>query len=137
MKVRLTFEGQAPDGDGVEALREVVETRLEDVAELRLVKVEDVGAARKERFGEYENVLLTEAEFGELKRLYGRSLAYKLIDRFSAKLKEKGYRYRDHFTTIVEWQKEDRVTITEEELNNSLGDLFRAVIEAGEEESDD
>ena len=136
MKVRLTFEGKACDGDDVEALREVVQTRLEDVAELRLVKVENVDATLKGYYGEYSNVRLTEAEYNELIRLYGKRLAAELVDKLSVKLKTKGYRFRDHFTTIVEWQKEDFAASEKEEKESFIDGFFRSVIEAREESDD-
>ena len=136
MKVRLTFEGKACDGDDMEALREVVQTRLEDVADLRLVKVENVDATLKGHYGKYSNVRLTEAEHNELIRLYGKRLAAELVDKLSVKLKTKGYRFRDHFTTIVEWQKEDFAASEKEERESFIDDFFRSVIEAREESDD-
>lgn len=134
MKVRMTFEGQAPDGDGVEALREVVKARLEDVAELRLVKVENISAG-KGHYGKYGNVRLSEAERAELIRLYGAKLAAELVDKLSVKLKTKGYRFRDHFSTIVEWQKEDGVARGASSFD--IDEFFAAAVKRGEEESDD
>ena len=130
-KVRLTFEGQSRDGDDTEALREVVETRLEDVAELRLVKVEDISAG-KGHYGKYGNVRLSEAERAELIRLYGERLAAELVDKLSVKLKTKGYRFRDHFSTIVEWQKEDRVGWGAASFN--IDEFFTAAVKRSMEE---
>ena len=130
MKVRLTFEGKTNDGDGVEALREVVEVRLEDVAELRLVKVEDISAG-KGHYGKYGNVRLSEAERAELIRLYGERLAAELVDKLSVKLKTKGYRFRDHFSTIVEWQKEDGVS--REASSFDIDEFFAAAVKKSEE----
>ena len=132
MKVRLTFEGKACDGDDVEALREVVQTRLEDVAELRLVKVEDISAG-KGHYGKYGNVRLSEAERAELIRLYGERLAAELVDKLSVKLKTKGYRFRDHFSTIVEWQKEDGVARGSSSFN--IDEFFDAAVKKSMEES--
>ena len=131
MKVRMIFEGQAPDGDGVEALREVVKARLEDVAELRLVKVEDISAG-KGHYGKYGNVRLSEAEREELIRLYGKRLAADLVDKLSVKLKTKGYRFRDHFSTIVEWQKEDGTACGAASFN--IDEFFDAALERSMED---
>lgn len=60
----------------------------------------------KKPFGEYANVMLTEAERAELVKRYGKT-AERLIDVFSRKLKAKGYKYDDHFAAIVLWAEED------------------------------
>lgn len=132
MKVRLTFEGKACDGDDMEALREAVETRLEDVADLRLVKVENVDRALKGHYGKYSNVRLTEAERDELIRLYGKRLAAELVDKLSVKLKTKGYRFRDHFSTIVEWQREDGTARGASSFD--IDEFFAAAVKRSEEE---
>lgn len=103
--VGLMFEGAVRDSEDISALKETVETRLEDMADLRLVKVEYGGS--KERFGKYGNVLLTSAERDKLEEMFGVRRASELVDRLSVKLETKGYRFKSHFAVIVEWEAED------------------------------
>ncbi len=62
----------------------------------------------KKAYGEFHNVFLTDSEKIALSEKYGAK-ADKLIDQFSAKLKSKGYKFADHYATIVSWANEDLV----------------------------
>lgn len=64
--------------------------------------------SEKKAYGEFGNVWLTEGEKKALSEKYG-DMADKLIEQFSAKLKSKGYKFDDHYATIVSWANEDNV----------------------------
>ncbi len=63
--------------------------------------------AERKAYGEFCNVMLTEEERAALSEKYGDA-AEALIDKFSAKLRSKGYRFADHYATIVLWASEDK-----------------------------
>ena len=63
--------------------------------------------AEKKAYGEFCNVMLTDEERAQLSEKYGGA-AEVLIDKFSAKLKSKGYQFADHYATIVLWESEDK-----------------------------
>ncbi len=65
--------------------------------------------ARKDlgRYGRFENVMLTRAEHDQLIEIYGKSCGEELIESFSMKLKSKGYKYDDHYSTILLWAQKD------------------------------
>ena len=62
---------------------------------------------KKQAYGRYGNVMLTEGEHVELKKRIRNADDY--IDRFSRKLRDKGYRYTDHFGAILDWWVRDSV----------------------------
>lgn len=64
-------------------------------------------AMPKKEYGQFGNVMLTEAERAMLTEKYGET-AEALIDKFSAKLRSKGYQFADHYATIVLWASEDK-----------------------------
>lgn len=59
------------------------------------------------RYGRFENVMLTRAEHDQLIEIYGKSCGEELIETFSQKLKSKGYKYDDHYATILLWAEKD------------------------------
>ena len=63
--------------------------------------------AEKKAYGEFCNVMLTDKERAQLSEKYG-STSEVLINKFSAKLKSKGYKFADHYATIVLWESEDK-----------------------------
>ena len=56
--------------------------------------------------GKYSNVYLSTEEYLAICREIKNADAY--IDRFSEKLKTRGYRYPDHFAAILEWWARDK-----------------------------
>lgn len=60
----------------------------------------------KHKYGEYNNVLLSDAEFEKLKaELPNRYQDY--IERLSGYMQSKGVRYKDHLATIRNWARKD------------------------------
>jgi hypothetical protein len=63
----------------------------------------------KEPFGCFENVEMTSEDRDRLVAMFGEEVARELIDNLSRKLKSKGYKYEDHYATILVWAKKDGV----------------------------
>lgn len=61
----------------------------------------------KKPMGIFRNVMLCGSEYELLKKKYGEKTD-NMIDNFSAKLKSKGYSYKDHYAAIILWQLEDK-----------------------------
>ena len=58
------------------------------------------------RFGEFQNVLLTDSQYADLQNLYpGTGLAY--IERLSQYMASTGKSYRSHYATIKSWIAQD------------------------------
>lgn len=61
---------------------------------------------KKEKYGEFENVLLTEEEYHKLDK--ANLLSY--IDTLSNYIASKGKRYKSHYATILNWSRRDSVS---------------------------
>ncbi|MBQ8836435.1 MAG: replisome organizer [Clostridia bacterium] len=83
--------------------------------------------------GEFGNVYLTEAERSALDGRYGASLAEALIDNLSRRIKSKGYRYEDHYATILDWAAKDGVK-TSSEKSYDTDEFFQAAVQRSLEE---
>lgn len=65
----------------------------------------------KKPYGHYGNVMLTNKERAELDKLIPNAEDY--VDRFSQKLRDRGYTYSNHFKAILDWWKIDsRLPVT-------------------------
>ena len=62
---------------------------------------------QKKGYGEFNNVLLTDGEHQKLEDRLGKPRRDHLIERLSAYMRSKGKRYRDHYATILNWQRRD------------------------------
>ncbi len=67
-------------------------------------KLEEV----KQKFGEFLNVFLTPREYEKLKQRFGEAKAGELIEQLSAGIKSKGYKYKDHYATILNWARREQ-----------------------------
>ncbi len=73
------------------------------------LKERENAPARKDLapFGSFRNVLISRSEYEQLVGKFGKALADELIESFSRKLKSKGYKYDDHYSTILLWADKD------------------------------
>ena len=60
----------------------------------------------KDRFGEFDNVLLSQDEFNKLVELYPTDYQER-IDRLSSYIASKGTRYKSHYATIRNWARRE------------------------------
>jgi len=59
----------------------------------------------KSVFGTFKNVKLTEEEKTKLQDKFGPSATDSLIEELSEGIASKGYRYKDHYATILNWAR--------------------------------
>ena len=109
MTVKMFFSAEVADGEDVRGLCEQIGMHFEKFGDARLLSVSVVkdGESLKVGRGPYKNVMLTDAGYEELVRRLGKGKAEALIADFSYKLYQKGYRFKDHFAAILEWDKEE------------------------------
>ena len=62
---------------------------------------------KKESFGEFENVRLSEQELDKLKSRFGEG-ANSYIERLSNYIASSGKRYKSHYATILTWAEKDK-----------------------------
>ena len=60
---------------------------------------------KKEKYGLFENVLLTEEEYQKLKDRYPDY--QEKIENLSSYIASKGDKYKSHYATIINWSKKD------------------------------
>lgn len=58
----------------------------------------------KESYGTFKNVLLTPSEYEDVYCWDNGAT----LNRFSEKLKSKGYKYQDHYAALCQWHKQDK-----------------------------
>jgi hypothetical protein len=62
----------------------------------------------KQKFGEFENVLLKPEEHEKLTTKLGEEETTRLIENLSEYIHSKGKRYKSHYATILQWSKRDK-----------------------------
>ena len=63
-------------------------------------------APKKHKYGEHQNVLLTDEEYAKLQERFPSDYTKK-IDALSEGLALKGYKYKSHYLAILKWAKND------------------------------
>ena len=61
----------------------------------------------KSKYGEFNNVLLSDNELTKLQEKFGAMKAHQLIENLSEGIASKGYKYKDHYATILSWARRD------------------------------
>ena len=75
---------------------------------------------KKNKYGEFNNVLLTEQEFEKLKEKYPNDYLQR-IERVSDYVASTGKSYKSHYATIISWARnEKKKTKQDGRLNNLL-----------------
>ena len=109
-----------------------------DPAELSFYNPADAvsESAVQERYGMFQNVYLSETEYAELVDRYGKTTAQSLIDNLSTKMRSKGYKFNDHYATILSWAIRDNVK-EKTEKSYDLDDFFGAALQRSYDETPD
>lgn len=61
----------------------------------------------KNKYGTFENVILTDKEYEKLKEKYPHTYEEK-IDSLSYYIESKGNKYKSHYATILSWQRKEK-----------------------------
>jgi hypothetical protein len=75
--------------------------------QLKKEKKERREEGKKDIYGEFANVKLTEEEHGKLVERFGKSDTIARIERLSGYLASTGKRYNSHYATILNWARKD------------------------------
>lgn len=100
---------------------DAVQTHIESTAIKEKEKKENIKVKEtkedKKKYGEFQNVLLTDIEYTKLKERFNSNLP-GMIETLSAGIESKGYKYKSHYATIINWARRtppDDKTLTRHE----------------------
>ena len=63
----------------------------------------------KKKYGEFNNVLLSDEEYQKLKDQFGQPGVSQWIETLSIGIATHGYKYKNHYATILNWERRDQV----------------------------
>lgn len=69
------------------------------------VKAKKTEKIEKEKYGEFQNVLLLPNEYLKLTEQYGEQPTQALIEELSGYLESSGKRYKSHYATLLNWAR--------------------------------
>jgi hypothetical protein len=75
----------------------------------------------KNPYGEFQNVLLTTAEYDKLGIKFGNQKAGEMIERMSAGVASKGYKYKSHYAAILNWDNMDKKRAIGDKFHGNVG----------------
>ena len=108
---KLTFISEAKSVVN-NVVKEVVKNEVKTVVQTADIdkqnkKENTANAVLKKKFGEFENVLLSEQELNKLKTRLGEESS-RYIERLSNYIASSGKRYKSHYATILTWAEKDK-----------------------------
>lgn len=68
----------------------------------------------KNKYGEFENVFLSEKDLIKLNSKFGNKNTLALIEDLSTGIASKGYKYKNHYATIINWGKRKNINRSED-----------------------
>lgn len=84
----------------------------------------------KNKYGEFNNVLLTDSELVNLVERFGKQGSETRIEKLSGYLASKGDKYKSHYATIINWAKmeaerNNNTPVTQEKtFNDSIPNMW-------------
>lgn len=79
-------------------------------------------AREKKKYGEFENVLLTDKEYQKLIDKHGKSVVDEYIEKVSGYCKASGKKYKDYYATVQNWLRKDKPS-TKKSTSYSMDDI--------------
>lgn len=130
-----TVETIPPNGEMLykEQLKDLLEDQLKDerarppTQKPKTPKKQTVASAQK--YGEFDNVLLTDVELDKLRARWPDQQVCAEIEALSTYMKSRGRRYADHYATLLNWLKCDYPP--EDKPSSSSGLIEEGWVNAG------
>lgn len=100
---------ESDDINGYQEISDAPENRIE--SNQNRIRIESESICKKtpkDKFGEFENVLLSNDELVKLKTDF--SDWQERIERLSEYIASSGKKYKDHYATILSWARKDKPT---------------------------
>lgn len=76
-----------------------------DKEQVKVKDKEERNVPKKEKYGEFQNVLLTPNEYMKLVDQYGKEPAEVLVEELSGYIESTGKRYKSHYATLLNWAR--------------------------------
>ena len=77
-----------------------------DLDEEKDLSISTPTASKKHKYGEHQNVLLTDEEYTKLQYRFPTNYKER-IETFSEAIARKGYKYKSHYLAILDWARRD------------------------------
>lgn len=90
--------------------------------------VESKTKKTKNKYGEFDNVLLTDDELTKLKERFPNDLKQR-IERLSDYVASTGKAYKSHYATIISWAKKDTVQQPKKQVNSDWEKQMQELME--------
>jgi hypothetical protein len=84
-----------------------VPPKLKSKSKLKLKSKGVKGVSIKTKYSEFKNVLLTDIDYKKLIERFGEVKTKKLIEKLSEAIERKGYKYKNFYLTILDWERRD------------------------------
>ncbi len=80
------------------------------------------GTTKKNSYGEFKNVRLTDDEYNKLIKRFNKRTE-ELIESLSIGIESKGYKYQSHYATILSWNRmDDKKQVKQIDIASKYGD---------------
>jgi len=107
-----------PDPNGVKSSainRNHPQSNVPETTRIENTRIENADIKRNQKkpkdnkrpYGEFQNVLLTDAEYNMLDARFGGPEAKNKIEVLSAAIESKGYKYKSHYAAILNWARRE------------------------------
>ena len=115
-----------PNGNQLEPEHNITKHNINNKEkEIYKEREREIGLPKK-KYGEFENVLLSEEEYCKLEK--SNLLPY--IEKLSSYIASKGKRYKNHYATILNWYRKDH------QNQKPIPEWFNKEIESSEDENE-
>lgn len=76
--------------------------------EINNARTRDDARPERQKYGQFQNVLLTENEHARLVAQFGEEKTASMIERLDGYIASKGVKYKSHYATMLNWERMDK-----------------------------
>ncbi len=108
LPLKPSLNGEKPQPEGI--VDEIIEVSDTSNTQTKLKETKSNKTKEKLLYGQFSNVLLTENEYAKLRERFSEIDADAKIENLSIGIESKGYKYKSHYATILNWARRDSDT---------------------------
>ncbi len=98
----------------------IPETPQSKVKNSKVKNSKEINKEKKKQYGKFHNVFLLDKERGELIEKFGQQGFVERAEKLSIGIESKGYKYKSHYATILNWERMGVRNGTHQENNNKV-----------------